>query len=196
MAQEDGTRCLVRLEAGGDDSPMLACRRFGRHDEVVDGIGDGAVEPGTDATVLLEPNRREGIGRRRPVDVGQQLEGATQGFEAGLPLGEVVRAEVELHGDVGLHRDRGVGKRHGEMDLGSKSVVAEQERKSDGAVGIAVTGGGVHVGDRGHPRLLRSRGRGGAGRCRALGQAAAYGGGRGSGREGTKSGRPWTRDTM
>jgi hypothetical protein len=77
LAQEDGTQRLVRLEAGGDGSPMLACRRVGRHDEVMDGVGDGAVEPGTDATVLLEPNRREGIGRRRPVDVGQQLEGAT-----------------------------------------------------------------------------------------------------------------------
>jgi hypothetical protein len=196
LAQEDGTRRLVRLEASGDGSPMPVCRRVGRHDEVMDSVGDGVVELGTDTIVLLEPNRREGIGRRRPVDVGQQLEGATQGFEAGLPLGEVVRAEVELHGDVGLHRDRGVGKRHGEIDLGSKNVVADQERKSDGVIGVAITGGGVHVGDRGHRRILHSRRRGDTRSCRALGQATAFGGCRGSGREGTKSGRPWTRDTM
>jgi hypothetical protein len=71
LAQEDGTHRLVCLEAIGDGSPMLVCHWVGRHDEVMDSVGDGAVELGTDTTVLLEPNRREGIGRRCPVDVGQ-----------------------------------------------------------------------------------------------------------------------------
>jgi len=147
LTQEDSTGCPIRPEAGSDAGPKLVCRRVRLHDEVVNGVGDGAVDPGTDAAVLLNPQRGEGIGRCCPVDVRQQGESAAQSLEARLPLGEVVGAEVKLHRDVGVHVDRGVRERHGRINLCSR-VVAEEKRKPDGAIGIAVTG--VHVGDGGH----------------------------------------------
>ena len=147
LTQEDSTGCPIRPEAGSDAGPKLVCRRVRLHDEVVNGVGDGAVDPGTDAAVLLNPQRGEGIGRCCPVDVRHQGESAAQSLEARLPLGEVVGAEVKLHRDVGVHVDRGVRERHGRINLCSR-VVAEEKRKPDGAIGIAVTG--VHVGDGGH----------------------------------------------
>lgn len=71
LTQEDSTRCFVGLKVGGDGSPVLACHRIFHHDEVVENHGDGGVDPGTDAGVLLEPSRGVGVWRHCPVDVGQ-----------------------------------------------------------------------------------------------------------------------------
>ena len=66
MTQVDGAGSLVRLKVIFVDDPKLACRLIGRHGKVEDELGDGAIQPCADATVVLGPSRINRIGSRVP----------------------------------------------------------------------------------------------------------------------------------
>jgi hypothetical protein len=54
VTQEDGVRCLVRLEMSIYGRPEIMGSLIGLHGEVKDGVVNGAIQPATDTEVGLD----------------------------------------------------------------------------------------------------------------------------------------------